>query len=306
MRKLITLHLTVKQLLSLGVHVGHSIKNSKNLSAWMFLGHRHKSVVINISKTFVALKKLEKYIQTTLLHNKRILFVDFEKSFTLYVIRYSMLCGELYQTTLWTGGLISNIKSVLFNCYKAYKKYLEDFHITHKDKKKIKSIYGLFWNDFINMPGLVYFTSVKKSRLPVLEMIRLNIITTGIVDTDTLSWNVKMPIPGNDDSIVCLNFFLYYITSIVLKTKMHKMKNWKDNIRVKERVEVYTKSWILTLIENKEQMRDSWYLNRLTLLLDLLNKQEKETKMREFETISDLREKLMDREREFYGEISKN
>lgn len=301
MKKKITIQFTMKQLLDLGVHVGHSKKNSRHHTSWMFKGYRSKCVLINISKTFVALKTLESHVVKTIRINRRILFVECEKSFTMYIIRYAMICGELYHIGIWKGGLISNIKSVLFGCYKAYLRKINDYHITHKDVKKMKSIFGLFWNHFLDMPGLVYFSSTRRSRVAVLEMTKLKLLSTGIVDTNTLAWDVNVPIPGNDDSIVCLNFFLYYITSLVLMVKLEKRMRWRDDIRVKSRVRISTQDWLMSKI--KDEKRDRWFKDRLYLLINLLKQEEDLIRSNELYSVKRLREELLDEEREFYGMI---
>jgi len=42
----------------------------------------------------------------------------------------------------------------------------------------------------------------------------------GIIDSNILSWGITLPIPGNDDSIMCLNFYCYIFTRAVLQGKI--------------------------------------------------------------------------------------
>ena len=57
--------LTLKQLIYLGMHIGHLRKNSLFLAAWMFYGWRDKIFIINMIKTFIAAKVCVRYLSKT-------------------------------------------------------------------------------------------------------------------------------------------------------------------------------------------------------------------------------------------------
>jgi ribosomal protein S2 len=40
-----------------------------------------------------------------------------------------------------------------------------------------------------------------------------------VVDSNVLSWNISIPLPGNDDSVLCLNYYCFLVSRSILYSK---------------------------------------------------------------------------------------
>jgi hypothetical protein len=78
-----------------------------------------------------------------------------------------------------------------------------------------------------------------------------SIPTIGIVDSNTLSWSVTVPIPGNDDSLECINFYCFLFSKIILATKSAFLVSWDRLYRVSRRRRRITRKLYLFFLINK-------------------------------------------------------
>lgn len=220
MSSLIThLNLTFSQLLLYGVHVGHSFSNSILYSSWLVYSHTHNILIINLYKTFVMWKIGFRGIATACKSRSPVWFINLDEAFS-GIIRYTALtCGEMSWTRKWIHGLISNFIS-LNRMYKFLQKYTS---LAHSGRQK--------WvnqnlNEWIltrnSWPRALFVSSVYRSYWPVRESLSFSIPCFGVVDTNTLCHFINMPLPGNDESMECMIFYMtvfqisFYLKNLLL------------------------------------------------------------------------------------------
>jgi ribosomal protein S2 len=57
-----------------------------------------------------------------------------------------------------------------------------------------------------------------------VEFAASKVISSSLVDSDSYGLAVTIPIPGNDDSLICILFFLKFVTNLIFFYKMKLMK----------------------------------------------------------------------------------
>jgi hypothetical protein len=76
----------------------------------------------------------------------------------------------------------------------------------------------------------------------------------GIVDSNTLSWDVLSPIPGNDDSVKCINFYSYLFSKVIMVNKVSFLYKWKRNIKNANKINrLNNKIFLLFSLLNKKK-----------------------------------------------------
>ena len=77
-----------------------------------------------------------------------------------------------------------------------------------------------FLSRFKRVPGCGYIPLVFDSLTALDEFASSIIPSISITDSNFNSIDVMIPLAGNDESIVCLNFFSYFLTRIIFVGKV--------------------------------------------------------------------------------------
>jgi len=229
----LSVKLTFVQMYNLGIHLGHTLELSKFLSYWVYGGWRHNLFIINLVKTRVILKTMIETIQGAVDNYKPIWFINLDKRRGTFINRYAILAGEPYNSYYWISGSLTNYRSI-FSWYDIlyWLVNTEKFKMRHRDKLKLLSYFG-FLNHRWKFPGMGFISSTIISWKAVSEFWTLAIPCAAVVDSNTLSWNVSLPIAGNDDSLVCLNYYCYLVSINAVYGKVWKIIQFKRRIRYK-------------------------------------------------------------------------
>lgn len=226
----ITIKLTLAQMVNLGIHIGHSLLLSKFLSYWMFGGWRSNIFIINILKSVFLFKMIIQSIYFIIFNRKPLWFINVNSNMNIYIHRYAALAAEPYCTYKWINGMLTNFR-VLFNWNNVLKNLLklDKYEMRVADKKKLLAFHGFSLHR--KMPAFIGFvTSMKYALKPLEEFWCLDLPCISVVDSDMISWNVSMPIPGNDSSFLCSNYYSYLVAKTILYSKVFLIKKYKENI----------------------------------------------------------------------------
>ena len=215
----LSIKLTFVQMYNLGIHLGHSFHVSKFLSFWIYGGWRSSLFIINLVKTRILLKNIIDVIQSATLFLRPIWFVNLNQRVGPYITRYAVLSGEPYVSYYWVNGTLTNYIAI-FGWYMALYKLLisSKYKLRHRDKYKLLSYFG-FLSHRRRYPALGFVTSTLVSWRAVNEFWSMSIPCAAVVDSNVLSWNISLPIPGNDDSLLCLNYYCYILTRNIIFSK---------------------------------------------------------------------------------------
>lgn len=199
------LNVTFNQLLLYGVHVGHSFSNSVLYSAWLVYTYMQNILIINLSKSIFLLKTGFSGIANACVFRGPVWFINLDNSAALYVKYAANACGEMNWTTDWVNGFISNYLSL----YRVYRKLRKYSPLAHKGRQKwvLENLHNWMFTR-LTWPRAIFVSSVYNSYFPVKEALYLGIPCLGVVDTNVPGRFVSMPLPGNDESINCLVFYM--------------------------------------------------------------------------------------------------
>lgn len=257
----LSVKLTFIQMYNIGIHLGHTLELSKFLSYWVYGGWRYNLFIINLVKTRVILRTMIETIQGAVDNYKPIWFINLDKRRGTFINKYAVLVGEPYNSYYWICGSLTNYQSI-FNWYDIlyWLVNTKKFRMRHRDKLKLLGYFG-FLNHRWRFPGMGFISSTIASWQAVSEFWTIAIPCAAVVDSNTLSWNVSLPIAGNDDSLVCLNYYCYLVSLNTLYAKMWKVIRFYRILKYK----FYDDHFINDLGVKKKMLLIYLYTNRFEL-----------------------------------------
>lgn len=216
----------VKEMLSSAVHFGH--KTSKwhpKMSKFIF-GSKDGIHIIDLFKTKDALDKAVTFLTGMIKDGRSVLFVGTKPQAATFI---SKACGESgipYVSSKWISGLLTN-----FSTIKARVRYLskvkeeeasgEILRYTKKEISKIKkvaakldtSLGGL--GNMTDLPDVIVVFDAVGDRIAIKEANKLGIPVIAVCDTNANPIGVDYVIPGNDDSIKAIDYFVNLFVNVV-------------------------------------------------------------------------------------------
>jgi len=94
-----------------------------------------------------------------------------------------------------------------------------------------------------------------------------------LIDSNVISGDVVVPLPSNDDSLICVNFFCYLITKSLFVGKYSLLSKWKYNVMPHSDSDLYKKAVFLWAFDGEkkkkgEPQKMDNYDDRFDLLLN--------------------------------------
>lgn len=223
-----------------GVHVGHSFFNSIFYTAWLIFSYTKNILLINLFKTIRNMKSGITSLISAIGSYQPIWFINLDQASSIIVRFLAMSCGEFSATSFWINGFISNYNSV-FNTYMKLRKISWFAYPTRN--KNINDSYKLWFLTRCTWPRTIFISNVYYSYQPAKESLCLAVPCLGIVDTNTYTHIVSIPIPGNDDSLECLIFYNSFISKFILLKKYSLIITWYFDTRNIKRIFSF-KNWL--------------------------------------------------------------
>jgi hypothetical protein len=90
-----------------------------------------------------------------------------------------------------------------------------------------------FLNHRGRFPGMGFVTSTLVSWNSISEFWVITIPCAAVVDSNTLSWNVSLPIAGNDESLICLNYYCFLVSRNIIYYKVWNIIRFKRIVKSK-------------------------------------------------------------------------
>lgn len=223
-----------------GIHVGHSFLNSLFYTAWLIYTFTSNILIINLFKTIRGLKSGLASLIAAVSSYQPIWFINLDQAAGIPVRFLAMTCGEFSATSFWINGFISNYNSV-YNTYSKLRKMSWFAYPTRN--KNANDSYKLWFLTRSTWPRTIFISNVSSSYQPAKESLSLAVPCLGIVDTNTYTHVVSIPIPGNDDSLDCLVFYNAFIAKFILLRKHYLIITWYLDTRNIKRIFSF-KEWL--------------------------------------------------------------
>lgn len=209
----------VGELFEAGCHLGHK-NNRVHPKARKYIYSVENGVsVIDLTKTVPMLESAKEFAKQLGKEGKTILVVATKKIGSAVV---SKLCGpaKVPMVTLkWPAGLLSNFEMISKNAKKLEKMKSEkekgewNKFVKHEQVKLQKLMNKLekFYGGIVplkKLPDALFVIDIKKEKNAVTEAMAMKIPVIAVVDTNVNPEGITYPIPGNDDSLTSIEYFV--------------------------------------------------------------------------------------------------
>jgi len=225
-----TVSISMSDMLEAGIHFGHLTRfrdPSMNPYIYCIQNGVH---IIDLGKSLPMFREALKFVNKIASKNGKILFVGTKRAAQSIVTEYAIKCGMPYVNYRWLGGALTNYKT-----FKQSIRRLRELETMRDDgtlalltkkegltrlrelAKLERSLGGI--KDMGGLPDAVFVLDVGQERIAVKEANRLSIPVIGIVDTNHNPAGVTYPIPGNDDAMRAIEFYVRTMAETILDAK---------------------------------------------------------------------------------------
>lgn len=225
----------LQELLEAGVHFGHlRSKWNPNMAPYIFM-EKNGIHLIDLKKTHKKLDEAADAIKSIASSGKKILFVATKKQAKDIVAESARSVNMPYVTERWLGGMLTNFATVR----KSIKKMANidkmatdgtfdnmakrERLILQRERAKLEKILGGIAN-LTRIPAAIFVVDIKKEHISIAEAHNLNMVSFGIVDTNSDPNQVDFPIPANDDATKSIQIITKYITDAIAEGLQERLK----------------------------------------------------------------------------------
>ena len=232
----------MKDLLEAGVHFGHQTKRwNPKMKPYIF-GERNGIYVLDLGKTVKLFREAEEFVSNLAADGRTILFVGTKRQAQDVVAEEAQRCGMFFVNERWLGGLLTNFSTIQRSLgrlrdleamvtdgrYDTLSK--KEIARNEKERRKLqKNLDGI--RGMSRLPDAVFVVDTKKEKIAVDEARKLKIPVLGIVDTNSDPDEVDFVIPGNDDALRSIRFFVSRIADAVITGRDIKQSSDVDAAR---------------------------------------------------------------------------
>ncbi len=226
----------LKEMLANAVHFGHQTQKWNPRMKRYLYGVRDGIHIFDLQKTFENLQNALNFIRKSVQEGKTILFVSTKQQAATPLESTAKKCNMPYVTHKWIGGLLTNFSTVKKRIVhfveleektkageleKYTKKEASDF------KKELEKL-SIAFSGLRNMkkrPDVLFVVDCVRDHIAVNEAKKLNIPIISITDSNANPDEIDYPIPGNDDAVKSLKYFLTKVEDAILNAQSKSTKS---------------------------------------------------------------------------------
>lgn len=243
----------IVDLFKLGFHYGHRRwRSSPKMLPFIFC-EKWGVHIIDLCKTLPMMEKALSALKATAAKGGKILFVGTKNQAKGIVEEIANACGQPYVNQRWLGGTMTNWQTIRSSIDKLRKMeeeeasgYIEKFaknerlEFKKKKDKLLKFIGGI--REMGGIPDFLVVVDTKREMTSIQEARVLKIPVVALADTDSPSpEDVSFLVPGNDDGVSSIKFFLEKCQEAILEGKS-EIKLVKKEKTEKEKQELRTQN----------------------------------------------------------------
>lgn len=220
----------LREMLTAACHFGHrTSKWNPKMKKYLY-GSRDNVHIIDLSKSYESLMKAMDFVKEQVSKGKTVLFVCTKLHAKGLIEEAGRKTAMPYVIHKWIPGLLTNYKTI-----RQRIRYLRDLK-TQRDKgefekytkkekgnlmKKIESLEGALGGveEMLKLPDILFVADCMRDKNAIREANKLEIPIVGIVDSNADPSLITYPIPGNDDAVKSLAFFINKVAEAVLEGK---------------------------------------------------------------------------------------
>lgn len=220
----------VNQMLEAAVHFGHkSSKWNPKMKKYLF-AKKEGIHVFDLLKSAELFQKALDFLKISVKEGKNILFVSTKQQAQKLIEKIGQETGMPYISHRWMGGFLTNFETI-----KKRIKYLNDLKDAEKKgefekytkkealnlKKKIEKLESSLGgvSNLQRLPDIVFVLDVVRDKIVVKEAAVTGVAVVAIIDSNADPKNITYPIPGNDDALKSITFYLEQIKKVIMEAK---------------------------------------------------------------------------------------
>ena len=221
---------TVREMLAAGVHFGHQTRFWNPKMKPYIYGVNHKIHIINLDKTLPMFRDAMNVVGRIAARKGKVLFVGTKRQAQSIVQTEAERCGMPYVNHRWLGGMLTNYKTIRQSIkrLRELEKMEEDGTMQRLIKKEAldlrrerakleRTLGGI--KDMGGIPDAIVVIDAKEEHIAVTEANRLGIPVIAAVDTNTDPDGVSYVIPGNDDAIKAIRFYMTRLADAIIDAR---------------------------------------------------------------------------------------
>ncbi|ETZ06859.1 30S ribosomal protein S2 [Holospora obtusa F1] len=224
-----------QDLIQRSVYLGHkACRGNPKMEPYIY--KKHDGVhIIDLVKTRMLFDRALKAIYSIAEQGGRVLFVGTKPHARELIKTYAQKCGQYYVDHRWTGGMLTNWKTVSASIkrLKELDEKLASPEIVNYVKKEQlqltrmrdgleRKLGGI--KEMGALPDVVFVVDVVEELIAVKEARKLRIPIVGIVDTNADPDGIDYIVPGNDDSISAVELYCSRVCDAVLAGMQAEME----------------------------------------------------------------------------------
>lgn len=225
----------MKTMLESGVHFGHRSRFWHPKMAPYIYGVRNDIHIINLEKTLPMFNDALNFISKSVVAGRNILFVGTKRAATQIIKEEAIRCNMPYVNRRWLGGMMTNYKTIKSSIKRLRDlEFLAEDNFTHVNKKEglmmqremeklEKNLGGI--KELNSIPDILFIIDVGHEKIAVREAQKIRLPIVAIVDTNYNPRGIDYVIPGNDDSIRAISFYVREVTNTILEAKAAILQN---------------------------------------------------------------------------------
>ena len=203
---------SMKDLLTSGVHFGHQTRRWNPKMKQFIFGERGGIYIIDLQKTTVLIDEACDFLKRTAERGGSVLFVGTKKQCQETVKEQAERVGMPYVSNRWLGGLLTNFSTLSKRIKRMHElrelsengsldllPTREAMQLRGDLRKLEQNLGGVSGMD--RLPAAVFVVDPRKEAIVVKEARKLKIPIIGLVDTNCDPDEIDYIIPGNDDAI---------------------------------------------------------------------------------------------------------
>jgi small subunit ribosomal protein S2 len=209
----------VAELFEAGCHLGHK-DNRVHPKARKYIYSVENGVsVIDLTKTVPMLESAKEFMKTLAHEGKTILVVATKKIGAGVISKTCAPLGIAYVSLKWPAGLLTNFEMISKNVKKLesmreekekgeWNKFVKHEQVQlQKLLTKLEKFYGGIL-PLKKIPDALFIIDIKKEKNAATEAKALKIPVIAVVDTNVNPEGIDYPVPGNDDSLTSIEYFV--------------------------------------------------------------------------------------------------
>ena len=210
----------VKEMYLSGIHLGYS-QTSRNpkMKPYIF-GLRNGVEIFDLEKTKKNIDSAKEFAKKLGKDKKIVLFVGTKKEAKDLTENAAKELGMPYVKERWIGGTLTNFKQIKgridhLNDLKKKRDAGELNKYTKKEKlqierqiKKMEIYFGGLAENLKFLPSAIVAVDSKHEKITVSEANQMKIPVVALLNSDCDPTGVNYPVPGNDNSISSISYFL--------------------------------------------------------------------------------------------------